>query len=473
MTGAPAASAVSSPVPFEPERFTSFRYLGYEAEADPGALRLRCRYALSGPGQPDLEFEEIVTFELRPGARVGDPAVDEAFRLVHLLAGVSYYKAAAPPLIEVGEPGLTPAERRLLEVFYLDGLGEYAYRNDLDLSALRIEAPERAPSSVAPGPVAGSSDRGLIPFGGGIDSIVTTEGVRHRLGDAALFVVSRSGDRFDAIEGAAAVTGLPVVRAERLIDDKIFRSRELGYRNGHVPVTGIISAIAVAAAVLDRRSAVVMSNEWSASSGNAERGGRVVNHQWSKTLAFEDLFRAALAESVPAPLEYYSWLRPFSELWVARRFADLGRYHGVFRSCNRAFHIDRALRLDHWCGHCDKCCFIDLVLSPFLEPGQLASIFGGNEPLGNRELAGPFRTLLGLSGEMKPFECVGDTDECRVAILLAAERPDRQTSPLVQSLAAAVRPLVPGEVGPWAERLFRPLSEHRIPHPHAPPDLLV
>ncbi|MDH4077191.1 MAG: hypothetical protein OEW29_14765, partial [Acidimicrobiia bacterium] len=358
---------------------------------------------------------------------------------------------------------------------------------ELDLTGLRIIAPHRAPAPSGSSPVASRPlDRPLIPFGGGLDSIVTVEGIRPRVADPALFVVAREADRFAAIETALAVADLPVVRAERRLDPKILRSRDLGYRNGHVPVTGVISAIAVTAALLDGRNAVVMSNEWSASSGNAEHNGRVVNHQWSKSLTFEDLFRAALAEAIPASghgaetgtgptpaaVEYYSWLRPFSELWVANRFLPLDRYHLSFRSCNRAFHIDPAHRLDHWCGHCDKCAFIDLILSPFLPRERLEAVFtAGPEPLANGDLITQFRALLGLSGDIKPFECVGDVDECRVAIVLAAARPDRQDSALVQQLAAETQPLIPGEVDPFAETLLRPLSEHRIPPAHAPAEL--
>ncbi len=483
---------------FRPESVTRFHYVGYRLDhRTPGRVRLVCHYALD-----DLPFTEQISF-LRPegtsapwpAVEPDDAALHRAAHLLFLLAGISYYKAAAPPVIEVPEPGVTPAERRLIEAFYFDGLGEYAFRNDLDLTGLRIVAPERAPASPpAPGPPAGPADgrpldRPLVPFGGGLDSIVTVEGIRPRVSDPALFVVAREGDRFAAIETALAVADLAVIRAERLLDPKILRSRALGYRNGHVPVTGVISAIAVIAALLDGRDAVVMSNEWSASSGNAEHNGRVVNHQWSKSLAFEDLFRAALAEAIPAAaapadgpgaasghggaaVAYYSWLRPFSELWVANRFLPLERYHLSFRSCNRAFHIDPAHRLDHWCGHCDKCAFIDLILSPFLPRERLEAVFTpAPEPLANPELIGPFRALLGLSGEIKPFECVGDVDECRVAIVLAAARPDRQESALVQQLAAETRPLIPGDVAPFAATLLRPLSEHRIPAAHAPADI--
>jgi len=447
---------------FHPEQVERFRYLGYDF--DPERRVLRCRYALD-----DLTFEELVTFRAEGAADVDRRAVDPALRLIFLLAGISYYKAAAPPIIEVADPGLTPAERRLLEAFYADGLGEYAFRNGLDLSGLRIVAPMRAPVTPERRSTTG---RPLIPFGGGLDSIVTVEGVREGAPDAALFVVSREGDLFDAIETAAKVTRLPIVRAERRIDEKILRSRQLGYRNGHVPVTGILSAIAVAAALLDGRDAVVMSNEWSASSGNVVHDGRTVNHQWSKTLEFEDLFRAALHEALPTPVEYFSWLRPFSELWVADHFTHLDEYHLAFRSCNRAFHIDPAQRLDHWCGHCDKCCFIDLILAPFLPAARLRAVFDGAEPLGNPDLVDQLRTLTGLSGEIKPFECVGDVDECRVATLLAAAREDRADDPVLQQLAVEVGRLIPGALQPHVDRLLRPLGPHRIPDQHAPADLL-
>ena len=203
-----------------------------------------------------------------------------------------------------------------------------------------------------------------------------------RLADVALFVVSRPADRFDAIEQPAAVTGLPVVRAEREIDPQLLRSAELGFLNGHVPVTGILSAIAVLAAVLEDRDAVVMSNEWSASIPTLEYDGRPVNHQYSKSEEFEAAFRGVLADRVRGLPDYFSWLRDRTELWVGREFAALGQYHASFRSCNKAFYTERARRFAHWCGQCDKCCFIDLILAPFLPAEALRQIFAvTGEPL--------------------------------------------------------------------------------------------
>jgi UDP-N-acetyl-alpha-D-muramoyl-L-alanyl-L-glutamate epimerase len=452
----------------ERRRGDVFRYEGYRTDAAAGLLT--CRYSVDGLG-----FEERVT--LSPDGRWDSPAARAAARLVFLLAGVSYYKTAAPEVIDLGQTAITGTERDFLYQYYLQGLGEFGHQNGIDLTGLRIVAPPlSAPHSrIAPAP----ATRALVPFGGGIDSIVTVEQVRHRT-DAALFIVSRPGDRFAAIERPAAVTGLPVIRADREIDPQLLRSKELGYLNGHVPVTGILSAIAVLAAALDGRDAVVMSNEWSSSIPTLELGDRSINHQYSKSLSFEAGFRAVLAGPDAVMPDYFSLLRPRTELWVAKTFAGLARYHSTFRSCNRAFHIDQALRLDHWCGHCDKCCFIDLILAPFLSPADLEGIFAGGdlppgqgnrEPLADPAQADRFRTLLATSGTGKPFECVGEVNECRAAALLAARRADRADTKLLQELAAEVADLPDAPPAGASADLLRPVGEHFIPAEFATEDL--
>jgi UDP-N-acetyl-alpha-D-muramoyl-L-alanyl-L-glutamate epimerase len=422
-----------------------FRYGSWTADAESGTLT--CRYSLDG-----REFTERVT--LAPGPRWHTEEARAAARLVFLLAGVSYYKTAAPPVIDLGLTTLADAELAFLREFYLQGLGEFAYRNRLDLTPLRIEAGRADPRD--PGSPR-SSGRALIPFGGGIDSIVVVERVR-RLADAALFVVSRPADRFAAIEEPAAVTGLPVVRAEREIDPQLLRSAELGFLNGHIPVTGILSAIAVLAAVLTERDAVVMSNEWSASVPTLQYQGRPVNHQYSKSADFEAAFRGVL----PGNPEYFSWLRDRTELWVGRQFADLEQYHRTFRSCNKAFYTERTRRLDHWCGECDKCCFIDLILAPFLPAEALRRIFKQTgEPLDDPGLAGKFRALLGAGA--KPFECVGEVSECRAAVLLAAQRDDRAGCRLLQGLAAEVASWPDAPTAGDAAAMLRPVGENFVP----------
>jgi UDP-N-acetyl-alpha-D-muramoyl-L-alanyl-L-glutamate epimerase len=435
-----------------------FRYDGYTIDTAESAVV--CHYATRAQ-----TFTERFAFE--SGGDWADPAVLAAVRLLYLLAGVSYYKTSAAAVIDLGDLPTTTQEREFLRTYYVNGLGEFAHRNGLDLRGLQVEGPDAA--RVEPVDFAPIPGRPLIPFGGGIDSIVTVAALAPDHPDAALCVVEPPGNRFAAIEDAAAVTGLPVRRIVRTIDPLVRRSAELGFLNGHVPVTAVITAAVLAAAVLERRDAVVLSNEWSASVPTLVADGQAVNHQWSKGEEFEEAFGDIVHAALGPNLSVFSFLRPRTELWVAEQFARLPEYHRTFRSCNRAFRQSPAERLDHWCGRCDKCCFVDLVLAPFMDRTELEAVFAGDEPLQNPANEERFRTLLGLGTGTKPFECVGDMDECRGALVLAAQREDRAGNELLTRWRSELHDAAP--VDPIT--LLQARGTHRIPDRYAPPDLLV
>jgi len=84
------------------------------------------------------------------------PAARAAARARLFGGGISYYKTAAPPVIDFGATPTTPAERDWLRAFYLDGLGEFAYRNGIDLSGLTFEGPLAEPHAVEFEPAGGS-----------------------------------------------------------------------------------------------------------------------------------------------------------------------------------------------------------------------------------------------------------------------------------------------------------------------------
>ena len=448
-------------MPPSSQRAERFRYDGYTI--DPVRGEVRCMYSMGGHS-----FTERYVFGPRGGWDA--PAVGAAVRILFLLAGVSYYKTTAAEVIDLGATPTTAEERAFLKTYYVNGLGEFAYRNGIDLQGLEVTGPDETRAAVVdyvPEPL-----RPLIPFGGGIDSRVTVAWLTQHVSDAALCVVHPPGERFDAIEAAAAVTGLPITRITREIDPLVRRSEELGFLNGHVPVTAIITAAALVAAVLDRRDAVVLSNEWSASVPTLLFEGQPVNHQWSKGIEFEEGFAHLVASSLGPEVSVFSYLRSRSELWVALQFSSLVEYHRVFRSCNRAFYQDRTARLGGWCGTCDKCCFIDLILAPFMTAAELRQVFDGHEPLDDPSLERRFSDLLGLEPDDKPFECVGDAGECRTALLAAAEHPDRRESLTVQALVDRLHS-EPGLFSDTVTHFLSPLGDHHIPERYAPSDLLV
>ena len=103
------------------------------------------------------ELIETVTVPGAPFALDGARAhaVQQALRLLHLIAGVSYYKAAVPEQIRIDSYGIDADTAALLESIYLNGLGEFAYRNGLDLHG-RIPLPaSRAATDDAAAPALG------------------------------------------------------------------------------------------------------------------------------------------------------------------------------------------------------------------------------------------------------------------------------------------------------------------------------
>lgn len=383
-----------------------FRYVDFDVTAD----TLTGTYDLDG-----RTFVETVSFD---GVKsLEAPAVVALAQLWYLVAGLSYYKAGAARRIDVGTTPLGTHGRRLLKAALSDGLGEFAYRNQIPLSDVTIEGR----TGVEPFEPFVDPNRVLTPFGGGIDSVVTTEQLRGAV-DQTLFVVSPSSGRFAPLEETAAVTGFDVVRATRTLDPQIVRGDE-SFFNGHVPVTAMVTLLAAVAAVASGRGGVAMSNEHSSSVANLRWYNSDINHQWSKSANAESLIAAALAERVGGELVVASFLRDRSELWVAQVFSELEQYHHVFRSCNRAFTQSFGQRAPQWCGECDKCLFVNLVLAPFLTREALRAIFS-SEPLSDPARGEQLRTLVGLGAEHKPFECVGDPDESAVALTEVSHREE-------------------------------------------------
>ena len=399
------------------QRARRFTYVGLEVTDD----TLTANFDLDG-----RVFRETVVFA---GAGSLRPAPTTAVaQLWYLLAGLSYYKVGAPPVIDLGDTPVGPHAMALLHAALVDGLGEFAYRNDLTLDDVVVEGGRAS----VPAAAALDPSRVLIPFGGGIDSVVSVETLPAHL-DQALFIVSPSSGRFAVLDQTAAVTGRPILRATRAIDPQVLQPRDDQLR-GHVPVTAMITLLAALAALSTGRGGVVMSNEHSASVPNLRVGAREVNHQWSKSLAAEDLISAALDEAVGDSLTVASLLRDRSELWVAEVFSRLPQYHQVFRSCNRAFTQDPATRAASWCGECDKCLFIDLVLAPFVDRAALRAMLGV-EPLSDPRRLASLADLVGLGEHHKPFECVGDPDESAAALAATAHLATWRDVPALAALA--------------------------------------
>ena len=435
---------------FDRAAIRAFRFLDCAFDAATGVATLA--YAFDdGPRLVETVRYPNAPYALDP---VRAAAAQRALRLLHLVAGVSYYKAAAPPEIVVeGEP-LDAGTAAFLQEIYENGLGEFAYRNRLSLRG-RIRFPHSAGEGAAP-PALGLRREALVAIGGGKDSLVSIEALRR---SGVPQVVSWIGAS-PLIRACAERTGLPLLNITRSLAPELFEYNKLGALNGHIPVTAVNSAILALGAVLEGAGMVVFSNERSASYGSLIPGTGEVNHQWSKGWQFERDFAAHLHARVAADLDYFSLLRPFSELAVARQFAKLDRYDAHFSSCNRNFHLLGERPAQRWCGACPKCQFVFLALAPFMPKPRLVGIFGRNL-LDEPEHAAGFDALLEF-GDHKPFECVGEGRESRAAMAALAASPSWREDALVARFAREIEPLLDPkdlQVAP----LLEASDDHAIP----------
>lgn len=166
---------------------------------------------------------------------------------------------------------------------------------------------------------------------------------------------------------------------------------------------------------------MALSNESSAN--EASIIGTNINHQYSKSFEFETDFRNYVHENLSADFNYYSLLRPLSELQIAALFSKTDTYNLIFKSCNVGS------KEDVWCCNCSKCLFTFIMLSPFIKSEIMLSIFGENL-LDKMNL---WNTLLELSGqtEEKPFECVGTIEEVNIALCEIIKQKQNEKLPIL------------------------------------------
>jgi hypothetical protein len=446
---APAASNGPGRSAPDPRAAGTFFFTDCAYDRATGVARLGYRFD-SGP-----ELVERITFPDAPWP--SEPSRQAAFLraldLLHAIAGVSYYKAGLPPAIRFEQPGIGAGIGDFLRDLYVGGLAELGHVNEIDIAA-RVRFP--VPGSAPPQPPIPLDlpGRALVAVGGGKDSLVGLDMARRAALEPQAITIGQS----KLIGNLASALSLPLLRIGRELAPELRDMNRAGAWNGHVPVTAINSAILLCAALLYGYRQVVFSNERSADEATLTgEDGREVNHQFSKSSAFEESLRQVLARTISPDLGYFSILRPLSELAVVQRFSAMKHYHGIFSSCNRHFHLDGPRVQGRWCLDCPKCRFAALSLAVFLRPPDVAAIQGADLLDDHRQVEG-FRALCRL-GRDKPFECVGEAGESRAALDALSRDPDWRGRAVVKSVSPEL-----GSVDvPALADLLRPGTRHFIP----------
>lgn len=430
-----------------------FEGFNYQWEAREQLLRLNLKYSFDREVMLEEQLEMPVSES--QWKRVDLASLEKALEALHIIGGISYYKAYLPA--EMCGLEFSQEQADFWQKVYQHGLGEFFYRNKIDFRGLINFPASKGLKRKKPKEVI-LAERSLVPIGGGKDSVVTAELLKEAGEDFMLFSLRDA----QPIKATAEVVGKPRLIVQRQLDSKLFQMNAQGAYNGHVPITAYISFLLVVCAIVYDYRYIVMSLEKSANYGQLLFHGMDINHQYSKSEQFEKDFRQYVKKHINKSVEYFSLLRGFNELRIAKIFAGLKNfdlYSRIFTSCNANFKIEKDQNNQLWCGHCPKCAFVFLILAPFINREKMLEIFGG-DLINNLELSELFEELLGVRN-FKPFECVGTVEESQVALWMISQNKAYQNDSLVRHFQSNLLPRL--KVNDWENKKTAVLRTMPVP----------
>ena len=405
------------------ETYKEFIYKCYDIEETDAKIRITYHFEIPGLS----EFYPYWEFPKKPGSKeiAKDNLMFEnmvfSLGMVEL---VSYWKITCAPKVRVQAGALDSEQIKWWKELYYHGLGEFYYTNGIEVeqdSFMEIVSEGKQFSGTWQEE---ESLKGcLVPIGGGKDSAVTLSLLKDQKDRNYCYIINPRGATIHTVEAGGYETD-KMIAVKRTLDKNMIELNKQGFLNGHTPFSAIVAFSATIAAYMNGLKYIVLSNESSANESTV--AGSTVNHQYSKSFKFEQDFHNYEKKYIRSGTYYFSMLRPLSEFQIAKQFAKYREYHDIFRSCNVGS------KEDIWCGHCPKCLFVYIILSPFMEQERLTEIFGA-DMLNDTTMQETMKQLIGLVKE-KPFECVGSRDEINTAICLTIEKLEQAGKSLPELL---------------------------------------
>ena len=391
--------------------FPVFEYRGYDFSISGTTIEMQFHFATG-------IYEFHPKMQLNLGKYAVAPLCEEDIHgiifQIGLIELISYWKCTCSPTLLVRPYQLDEEMQKWWKKLYFNGLGEFFYQNKIqatidDFLQFRFEEGTPAASTLNY-PHLGESERVIVPIGGGKDSVVTLEALRQKK-QVIPFIINPRGATLDCARIAGFAGSEDIVVLQREISPQLLELNKQGFLNGHTPFSAMLSFYTLLVSYGTGTRDVALSNESSANEPTIP--GTKINHQYSKTLEYEEDFRTYVRSFLNDCNHYYSFLRPYTELQIAEMFAQHPQYFSVFKSCNAGSKENK------WCCNCSKCLFAYIILSPFINDDTMISIFG-EDLLDKPELQQYFDELRGVAPN-KPFECVGTIDEVNKALEMIRE----------------------------------------------------
>ena len=395
------------------KKYTQFHYLSYDFNVKDNCVIMQFFFQIN-----ELNFAPKMVLKLGKYAHeVNKNEIEGLIFNIGLIELVSYWKVTCSPQIIVHNHILDEKQQDWWKKLYFKGLGEFFYQNGIDTNLGDFVhfsfANETKPYSDLHFKNIETSQKVIVPIGGGKDSVVTLEELKTEK-EVIPFIINPRGATLDCAQVAGFNILNGIVILEREIDQNLLTCNKQGFLNGHTPFSAMLAFYTLLVSYGTNTREIALSNEASASEVTVL--GTDVNHQYSKSLEFEKDFQHYVQHYMGNCAHYYSYLRNFSELQIAEKFSKYPQYFSVFRSCNAGSKENK------WCCSCPKCLFAYIILAPFIEKSTLLEIFG--EDLLNKPEMKHFLNQLTGKEATKPFECVGTVEEVNAALKMLENKKD-------------------------------------------------
>ncbi len=360
--------------------------------------------------KPNLRFKTEVTIKNVPAKRfqmINKTDLENLIFHLGLVEMLNYWKLTCSPTINIKAGNLDKKQKTFLRKLIINGMGQYFYENKIDFTKkdfLKIESAKYI-KKLSNSSTILDKNKTLVPIGGGKDAPVAIDKLQKKQNlILGAFALNPQKPQKEIIKISKIKNQ---IFAEREIDPLLFKLNKQGYLNGHVPFSAFLTHFSLVVALLFNYKNIAFAWEKSANEPNVGYRNKPINHQWSKSVQWENLIQAYAQEWLLKNINIYSPLRKLTETEIAQEFAKLKKYHKVFLSCNNAYK--RGVKNPMWCGKCSKCLFVFVSLYPFMEEKQLIKIFNKNL-FEDKKLVPLMKELTGKA-KHKPFECVGTIKE--------------------------------------------------------------
>ena len=285
------------------EEYEFFRFQRYNYTLEKNTLSVKFYFSLDDKFFFTPSFE-IPSNKLYDWDNLNDSHLDTLIFNIGMIELISYWKLACPKKVYITPHKLDDKQILWWKKLYFNGLGEFFYLNGIKENVndfmeiipegefycekINIELKEKT----------------LVPIGGGKDSVVTIELLKNKMPIIPLIINPRGATK-ECVETAGFSLEQTAV-IKRTLDSTMLKMNNEGFLNGHTPFSAMLAFYTLLLGFATDSKYIALSNESSANEPTVP--DTEVNHQYSKSIAFENDFRSYVDEYISSEIQYFSHL---------------------------------------------------------------------------------------------------------------------------------------------------------------------